>query len=180
MRDKTTLKKFSGTQTINILMSKMNLSIMAFVSIMMLNKFNFLFKIFQSLVKMTKFAQNHKNPRKRKAGTENGKAKAHTVEVVQKKTKPTISEAKSLVVEQLTSTDSNIVLSALGCLASSDEGKVEEFFAGGGNANHILHYIDSAEEKVKANDVAAVFNAIEAIISHVVRYVIFSKDIEWM
>merc|ERR1719300_548653 len=47
LRDKTTLKKFSGTQTINILMSKMNLSIMAFVSIMMLNKFNFLFEIFQ-------------------------------------------------------------------------------------------------------------------------------------
>ena len=72
-------------------------------------------------------------------------------------------------MEQLLSSDSGVVLAALASLATSEEDKIEEFFAGGGNASHILHYLDSAQEKVKANDVAAVFNAIEALISHVVR-----------
>ena len=48
---------------------------------------------------------------------------------------------------------------------------MEEFLAGGGNAGHILHSLDSAEGKVRANDLAAVFCAIDAIVGHIVRYV---------
>ena len=42
-------------------------------------------------------------------------------------------------------------------------------FLGGGQASHILHILDTNEEKNKANDVAAVFNTVEAVISRVVR-----------
>ena len=40
---------------------------------------------------------------------------------------------------------------------------------GGGNVTHVLHYLDTAVEKTKANDVAAVFLAVEAVVSYVVR-----------
>ena len=92
------------------------------------------------------------------------------MQVPAKKYKPSKpSASNSIIVEQLLSSDSGVVLAALASLATSEDDKIEEFFAGGGNASHILHYLDSAQEKVKANDVAAVFNAIEALISHVVR-----------
>ena len=95
---------------------------------------------------------------------------ANSEEVAIKKAKVTgAPQTNSIIVEQLVSNDSSTALAALACLASSDDGKVEEFFAGGGNANHLLHLLDAAQEKVKANDVAAVFNAVEAIISHIVR-----------
>ena len=35
--------------------------------------------------------------------------------------------------------------------------------------SHVLHYLDSAVEKIKANDVAQVFLAVEAVVSEVVR-----------
>ena len=41
--------------------------------------------------------------------------------------------------------------------------------SGGGQASHILHMLDTNQEKNKANDVAAVFNTVEAVITRVVR-----------
>ena len=35
--------------------------------------------------------------------------------------------------------------------------------------SHVLHYLDTAVEKTKANEVAAVFLAVEAVVSYVVR-----------
>ena len=35
--------------------------------------------------------------------------------------------------------------------------------------SHVLHYLDTAVQKTKANDVASVFLAVEAVVSHVVR-----------
>ena len=83
-----------------------------------------------------------------------------------KKSKPAVS---SLIAEQLVSSDSDTALAALTSLSESQEEKLEEFFAGGGNASHVLHYLDSKVEKTKANDVALVFLAVEAVVSHVVR-----------
>ena len=76
--------------------------------------------------------------------------------------------SSSIIVEQLVKTDRSLVLDALAALAN-DEDKIEEFFVGGGHAKHLLHYLDSAEEKTKANEVAAVFNSIEAVVSYSVR-----------
>jgi len=81
-----------------------------------------------------------------------------------------------LVVEQLVGGHS-LALPALGeiarCGVGGGEGdppdKINEFFAGGGQATHILHVLDTNQEKNKANDVAAVFNAVEAVVLRVVR-----------
>ena len=35
--------------------------------------------------------------------------------------------------------------------------------------SHVLHYLDTAVEKIRANEVAAVFLAVEAVVSYVVR-----------
>ena len=83
-----------------------------------------------------------------------------------KKARPS---ARSLIVEQLASSDSEEALTALASLAEAEDEKLEEFFAGGGNVSHLLHYLDTAVEKTKANDVAAVFLAVEAVVSYVVR-----------
>jgi len=89
----------------------------------------------------------------------------------------TISSAPScLVVEQLVG-GSSLALTALGNLARCGTGggegdppdEIDEFFAGGGQASHILHMLDTNEQKNKANDIAAVFNTVEAVISRVVR-----------
>ena len=76
---------------------------------------------------------------------------------------------RSLIVEQLVSSDSEEALTALASLAEAEDEKLEEFFAGGGNVSHLLHYLDTAVEKTKANEVAAVFLAVEAVVSYVVR-----------
>ena len=81
----------------------------------------------------------------------------------------TPSVSSSLIVSHLVSSDQDQVISALATLASSDQDKLDEFFAGGGNVSHLLHVLDTAESKVKANDIAAVFNAVEGVINHVVR-----------
>ena len=115
---------------------------------------------------------SQKRPRKRKGPDQNDK------EPTSKKAKSQpVSKPQSIIVEQLTNSDSGVVNSALASLASAEEDKVEEFLAGGGNAGHILHSLDSAEGKVKANEVAAVFNAIDAIVSHIVRSVINECDV---
>ena len=90
-----------------------------------------------------------------------------------KKARPS---ARSLIVEQLASSDSEEALTALASLAQAEDEKLEEFFAGGGNASHVLHYLDTAVEKTKANDVATVFLAVEAVVSHVVRTEEEEKD----
>ena len=83
-----------------------------------------------------------------------------------KKAKPSV---RSLIVEQLASADSEEALTALASLAQAEDEKLEEFFAGGGNVSHVLHYLDTAVEKTRANDVATVFLAVEAVVGHVVR-----------
>jgi hypothetical protein len=40
---------------------------------------------------------------------------------------------------------------------------------GGGQASHVLHMLDTNQENNKANDVAAVFNTVEAMVARVVR-----------
>ena len=90
-----------------------------------------------------------------------------------KKARPS---TRSLIVEQLASSDSEEALTALASLAEAEDEKLEEFFAGGGNASHVLHYLDTAVEKTKANDVATVFLAVEAVVSHVVRTEEEEKD----
>ena len=64
----------------------------------------------------------------------------------------------------------------LASLTQAEDEKLEEFFTGGGNASHVLHYLDTAVEKTKANDVATVFLAVEAVVSHVVRTEEEEKD----
>ena len=83
-----------------------------------------------------------------------------------KKVKPSV---RSLIVEQLVSSDSEEAITALASLAEAEDEKLQEFFAGGGIVSHVLHYLDTAVEKTKANDVAAVFLAVEAVVSYVVR-----------
>ena len=90
-----------------------------------------------------------------------------------KKARPS---TRSLIVEQLASSDSEEALTALASLAQAEDEKLEEFFTGGGNASHVLHYLDTAVEKTKANDVATVFLAVEAVVSHVVRTEEEEKD----
>ena len=90
-----------------------------------------------------------------------------------KKARPSV---RSLIVEQLASSDSEEALTALASLAQAEDEKLEEFFTGGGNASHVLHYLDTAVEKTKANDVATVFLAVEAVVSHVVRTEEEEKD----
>lgn len=84
------------------------------------------------------------------------------------KTGSSVTPSSSIIVEQLVKSDRSLVLDALAALAN-DEDKIAEFFAGGGNVKHLLHYLDSAEEKTKANEVAAVFNTIETVVSYSVR-----------
>ena len=116
---------------------------------------------------------SQKRPRKRKVPGSSTTKDQDDKESDSKKLKPQpVSKPQSIIVEQLTNSDSGIVNTALASLASAEEDKVEEFLAGGGNAGHILHSLDSAEGKVKANEVAAVFNAIEALVGHIVRSVI--------
>ena len=120
---------------------------------------------------------SQKRPRKRKGPSPESKDQNDKEPTSKKpKSKPD-SKPQSIIVEQLTNSDSGVVNSALASLASAEEDKVEEFLAGGGNAGHILHSLDSAEGKVKANEVAAVFNAIDAIVSHIVRLVINDCDV---
>jgi len=91
-------------------------------------------------------------------------------------TVPTPTVTSSLVVEQLVG-GSTVALSALGSLARCGAGggegdppdEMDEFFAGGGQASHVLHMLDTNQEKNKANDVAAVFNTVEAVVTRVVR-----------
>ena len=90
-----------------------------------------------------------------------------------KKARPS---TRSLIVEQLASSDSEEALTALASLAEAEDEKLEEFFTGGGNGSHVLHYLDTAVEKTKANDVATVFLAVEAVVSHVVRTEEEEKD----
>ena len=116
---------------------------------------------------------SQKRPRKRKVPGSSTTKDQDDKESDSKKLKPQpVSKPQSIIVEQLTNSDSGVVNTALASLASAEEDKVEEFLAGGGNAGHILHSLDSAEGKVKANEVAAVFNAIEALVGHIVRSVI--------
>ena len=116
---------------------------------------------------------SQKRPRKRKVPGASPTKDQDDKESDSKKLKPQpVSKPQSIIVEQLTNSDSGVVNTALASLASAEEDKVEEFLAGGGNAGHILHSLDSAEGKVKANEVAAVFNAIEALVGHIVRSVI--------
>ena len=116
---------------------------------------------------------SQKRPRKRKVTGASTTKDQDDKESASKKLKPQpVSKPQSIIVEQLTNSDSGVVNTALASLASAEEDKVEEFLAGGGNAGHILHSLDSAEGKVKANEVAAVFNAIEALVGHIVRSVI--------
>ena len=116
---------------------------------------------------------SQKRPRKRKVSGASTTKDKDDKESDSKKLKPQpVSKPQSIIVEQLTNSDSGVVNTALASLASAEEDKVEEFLAGGGNAGHILHSLDSAEGKVKANEVAAVFNAIEALVGHIVRSVI--------
>ena len=112
-----------------------------------------------------------KKSRKRKVGPRESKELDNSESPVKKPKSIPVAKVQSIIVEQLTSSDSRVVSSALASLASSEEDKVEEFLAGGGNAGHILHSLDSAEGKVRANDLAAVFCAIDAIVGHIVRYV---------
>jgi len=94
--------------------------------------------------------------------------KARKAEVVQ--------TTSCLVVEQLVGGPS-LALPALASLARCGGGggeddppdQMDEFFAGGGQASHILHVLDTNQEKNKANDVAAVFNTVEAVVTRVVR-----------
>ena len=109
-------------------------------------------------ITMTKDKHKGKLAKKRKVEAE------QTDEV--KKSKPSV---RSLIVEQLVSSDSEEAITALASLAEAEDEKLQEFFAGGGNVSHVLHYLDTAVEKTKANDVAAVFMAVEAVVSHVVR-----------
>ena len=113
-----------------------------------------------------------KRPRKRKVPAPESKDQDDKVSASKKPKSQPASKPNSIIVEQLTNSDSGVVNSALASLASAEDDKVEEFLAGGGNAGHILHSLDSAEGKVRANEVAAVFNAIEAIVGHIVRSVI--------
>ena len=120
---------------------------------------------------------SQKRPRKRKGPSPESKDQNDKEPTSKKPKSKPVSKPQSIIVEQLTSSDSGVVNSALASLASAEEDKVEEFLAGGGNAGHILHSLDSAEGKVKANEVAAVFNAIDAIVSHIVRLVINDYDV---
>ncbi len=120
---------------------------------------------------------SQKRPRKRKGPSPESKDQNDKEPTSKKPKSKPVSKPQSIIVEQLTSSDSGVVNSALASLASAEEDKVEEFLAGGGNAGHILHSLDSAEGKVKANEVAAVFNAIDAIVSHIVRLVINDCDV---
>jgi len=103
----------------------------------------------------------------------------HTAEKEAKKARKveiTTNTPSSLVVDQLVG-GSSLALSALGNLARCGVGggdgdppdEIDEFFAGGGQASHILHMLDTNQEKNRANDVAAVFNTVEAVITRVVR-----------
>lgn len=120
---------------------------------------------------------SQKRPRKRKGPAPESKDQNDKEPTSKKAKSQPVSKPQSIIVEQLTNSDSGVVNSALASLASAEEDKVEEFLAGGGNAGHILHSLDSAEGKVKANEVAAVFNAIDAIVSHIVRSVINECDV---
>lgn len=120
---------------------------------------------------------SQKRPRKRKGPASESKDQNDKEPTSKKAKSQPVSKPQSIIVEQLTNSDSGVVNSALASLASAEEDKVEEFLAGGGNAGHILHSLDSAEGKVKANEVAAVFNAIDAIVSHIVRSVINECDV---
>ena len=120
---------------------------------------------------------SQKRPRKRKGPSPESKDQNDKEPTSKKPKSKPVSKPHSIIVEQLTNSDSGVVNSALASLASAEEDKVEEFLAGGGNAGHILHSLDSAEGKVKANEVAAVFNAIDAIVSHIVRLVINDCDV---
>ena len=120
---------------------------------------------------------SQKRPRKRKGPAPESKDQNDKEPTSKKAKSQPVSAPQSIIVEQLTNSDSGVVNSALASLASAEEDKVEEFLAGGGNAGHILHSLDSAEGKVKANEVAAVFNAIDAIVSHIVRSVINECDV---
>ena len=111
----------------------------------------------------------NKVARKRKGDKEDKTDKDESQVKKAKVTPPSVSS--SLIVSHLVSSDQDQVISALATLASSDQDKLEEFFAGGGNVTHLLHLLDTAESKVKANDIAAVFNAVEGVINHVVRWV---------
>ena len=116
---------------------------------------------------------SQKRPRKRKVPGASTSKDQNDKETASKKLKTQpVPCPQSIIVEQLTNSDSGVVNTALASLASAEEDKVEEFLAGGGNAGHILHSLDAAEGKVKANEVAAVFNAIEALVGHIVRSVI--------
>ena len=115
---------------------------------------------------------SQKRPRKRKVPGASTSKDQDDKETASKKLKTQpVPSPQSIIVEQLTNSDSGVVNTALASLASAEEDKVEEFLAGGGNAGHILHSLDTAEGKVKANEVAAVFNAIEALVGHIVRSV---------
>ena len=120
---------------------------------------------------------SQKRPRKRKGPASESKDQNDKEPTSKKAKSQPVSKPQSIIVEQLTNSDSGVVNSALASLASAEEDKVEEFLAGGGNAGHILHSLDSAEGKVKANEVAAVFNAVDAIVSHIVRSVINECDV---
>ena len=120
---------------------------------------------------------SQKRPRKRKGPAPESKDQNDKEPTSKKAKSQPVSKPQSIIVEQLTNSDSGVVNSALASLASAEEDKVEEFLAGGGNAGHILNSLDSAEGKVKANEVAAVFNAIDAIVSHIVRSVINECDV---
>ena len=120
---------------------------------------------------------SQKRPRKRKGPAPESKDQNDKEPTSKKAKSQPVSKPQSIIVEQLTNSDSGVVNSALASLASAEEDKVEEFLAGGGNAGHILHSLDSAEGKVKANEVAAVFNAVDAIVSHIVRSVINECDV---
>ena len=121
---------------------------------------------------MTKFTKQSK-PKKRKTDTDTRKSvpddETEDASPAKKIKTSSATSSSSIVVEQLVKNDRNIAFDALAALAN-DEEKIEEFFAGGGNVKHVLHYLDTAEEKTKANEVAAVFNTIEAIVSYSVRY----------
>eukprot|EP00092_Neocalanus_flemingeri_P037911 GFUD01041266.1.p1 GENE.GFUD01041266.1~~GFUD01041266.1.p1 ORF type:complete len:1730 (-),score=625.36 GFUD01041266.1:48-5237(-) len=119
---------------------------------------------------------NQKLAHKRKVNDQHADAKeskkARKAEVV-----PTTPVISSLVVEQLVGGPTT-ALSALAGLArcggagggeEDPPDEMDEFFAGGGQATHILHMLDTNQEKNKANDVAAVFNAVEAVVARVVR-----------
>jgi len=79
-----------------------------------------------------------------------------------------VREEKVLIVDRLNSNKD--CLSALKELTLDSDGvKTEEFFAEGGQVNHILKLMELRGDKVRSGDVVAVFDASLALVGRVVR-----------